>query len=193
MQCFFYGMNIEQIRSALTSEIHPTPSDADGNELASVLIVIYGQNPFIIMTEKSRNLKVHAGEISFPGGKWCEQDPDLLETAIRETKEELHLKISKENVIGQLDDVITLNSRYRITPFVAILDVIPTLTANSEVESILHIPLESFLNTMSEDNLPEHRSIQEMYTFTFEEYNIWGASARMLKQINTLLSNKNLL
>ena len=89
--------------------------------------------------------------------------------------------------------MITLNSRYRITPFVAILDVIPTLTANSEVESILHIPLESFMNTMSEDNLPEHRSIQEMYTFTFEKHNVWGASARMLKQINTLLSDKNLL
>jgi hypothetical protein len=89
--------------------------------------------------------------------------------------------------------VITLNSRYRITPFLAILDVVPTLTPNSEVESILHIPLESFLNTMSEDNLPEHRSIKEMYTFTFEKYNVWGASARMLKQINTLLSEKNLL
>ena len=96
-------------------------------------------------------------------------------------------------MIGQLEDVITLNSRYKITPFIAILDASPILTANSEVESILHIPLTSFLNTMSEDNLPEHRSIQEMYTFTFEKYNIWGASARMLKQINTLLSKKNLL
>ena len=186
-------MDIEQIRSALASEIHPILSAVDENELASVLIVIYGKNPFIIMTEKSRNLKVHAGEISFPGGKLSEQDSDLLETAIRETKEELCLEISKEHVIGQLDDVITLNSRYKITPFIAILDVVPTLTANSEVESILHIPLESFLNTMYEDNLPEHRSIQEMYAFTFEKYNIWGASARMLKQINTLLSNKNLL
>jgi hypothetical protein len=46
---------------------------------------------------------------------------------------------------------------------------------------------------MAEDNLPEHRSIKEMHTFTFEKYNIWGASARMLKQINTLLSKKNLL
>ena len=184
-------MNIEQIRSALTSKIHPTPSDVNGNELASVLIVIYGKNPSIIMTEKSRNLKVHAGEISFPGGKWCEQDQDLLETAIRETREELCLDVSKEHVIGQLDDVITLNSRYKITPFVSILDTIPALVANSEVESILHIPLESFLNTMDEDDLPEHRSIKEMYTFTFEKHNIWGASARMLKQINTLLSKKN--
>ena len=193
MQCFFYDMDIEQMRSALTGEIHPTPSNVDENKIASVLIVIYGKTPFIIMTEKAKNLKVHAGEISFPGGKWCEQDHDLLETAIRETKEELSLDISKEDVVGQLDDVVTLNSRYRITPFISILNEVPKLTANSEVESILHIPLVSFLNTMSEDNLPEHRSIMEMHTFTFEKYNVWGASARMLKQINTLLSEKNLL
>ena len=86
-------MDIEQLRSALTGEINPVLSNTDGNELASVLIVIYGKIPFIIMTEKSKNLKVHGGEISFPGGKWSEQDSDLLETAIRETKEELCLKM----------------------------------------------------------------------------------------------------
>ena len=186
-------MNIEKIRSALTSKIHAASSDElDGNKLASVLIIIYGKEPMILMTEKAKTLKVHAGEIAFPGGKWCEKDQDLLETAIRETREELGLEVSKERVIGKLDSVITLNSKYKITPFVAILETIPLLKANSEVESILYIPLMSLLNTITNDNLPEHRSIKEMYAFTFEKYNIWGASARMLKQINTLLSEKNL-
>ena len=187
-------MDTEQIRSVLTSEIKTIPpADLDGNELASFLIIIYGKNQFIIMTKKASNLKVHAGEIAFPGGKWCEKDQDLLETAIRETKEELCLDVSREHVIGQLDSVITLNSRYRITPFIAILDTVPSLTANSEVESILHIPLAPFLYTMDEDDLPEHRSIKEMYTYTFENHHVWGASARMLKQINTIFSDKKLL
>ena len=192
------------MRSALTSEILATPHDLynfpspelaelDENELASVLIIIYGKDPFVIMTEKAKNLKVHAGEIAFPGGKYHERDYDLLETAIRETKEELGLEVQKEQVIGQLNNVITLNSKYKITPFIAILETVPILIPNSEVESILHIPLVSFLNTISEDNLPEHRSIEEMYTFTFEKHHVWGASARMLKQINVLLSEKNLL
>ena len=184
-------MDIEQIRSALTSEINPTSlSELDENELASVLVIIYGKEPTILMTEKAKTLKVHAGEIAFPGGKWCAKDKDLLETAIRETKEELRLEVSKEQVVGQLDSVITLNSRYSITPFIAILDTVPSLTANSEVESILHIPLAPFLNTMDEDDLPEHRSIKEMYTFTFEKYQIWGASARMLRQIFMSLPKK---
>ena len=187
-------MDIEQIRSALTGEINPALlSELDENELASVLVIIYGKEPTILMTEKAQTLKVHAGEIAFPGGKWCEKDQDLLETAIRETKEELCLEVSKEQVVGQLDSVITLNSKYKITPFISFLENIPSLKANSEVGSILHIPLVSFLNTMAEDNLPEHRSIKEMHTFTFEKYNVWGASARMLKQINTLFSKKNLL
>ena len=191
---FFYDMDIEQIRSALTTEINPPSlSELDENKLASVLIIIYGKEPTILMTEKAQTLKVHAGEIAFPGGKWCEKDKDLLETAIRETKEELCLDVSKEQVVGQLDSVITLNSKYKITPFIAFLENIPSLKANSEVESILHIPLISFLSTMADDNLPEHQSIKEMHMFTFEKYNIWGASARMLKQISILLSEKNLL
>ena len=187
-------MDIEQVSSALTNEINPTLlSELGENELASVLVIIYGKEPTILMTEKAQTLKVHAGEIAFPGGKWCAKDKDLLETAIRETKEELCLDVSKKDVVGQLDNVITLNSKYKITPFIAILETIPSLKANSEVESILHIPLVSFLNTMAEDNHPEHRSIKEMYTYRFEKYNVWGASARMLKQINVLLSKKNLL
>jgi len=62
-------MDTEQIRSVLTSEIKTIPpADLDGNELASVLIIIYGESPFVIMTKKAKTLKVHAGEISFPGG-----------------------------------------------------------------------------------------------------------------------------
>jgi len=187
-------MDIEQIRSVLTNEIHPKPiSELDENELASVLVVIYGKEPFILMTEKAKSLKVHGGEISFPGGKWCTKDQDLLETAIRETEEELSLQISKEQVIGQLDNVITLNSKYKITPFVAILENISSLKPNSEVKTILHIPLGSFLKTMAKDTNPEHLSIKEMYTLTFEKYNIWGASARILKQIFMLFSEKKLL
>ena len=184
-------MDIEQIRSALTNEIKPTSlSKLDENELASVLIIIYGKEPMILMTEKAKTLKVHAGEISFPGGKWCEKDRDLLETALRETEEELDIRISRKQIIGQLEPVVTLNSKYMITPFVTILDRIHSIKPNSEVNSVLHIPFVPFLKTVAEDTHPEHRSIKEMYTFTFEKYQIWGASARMLRQIFMLLSKK---
>ena len=185
-------MDIDGIRTALTNEISPSQFSADGNSLASVLIIIYGNDPIILMTKKARTLKQHGGEISFPGGKWQSNDDDLLETAIRETNEELSLSVNRNQICGQLDNVITLNSKYTITPFISIIDKIPILTPNSEVESVLHIPLFSFLETISNDTDPEHNSIKEMYTLTFEKHIVWGASARMLRQLDILLKKKKL-
>ena len=158
-------------------------------DLASVLVVIYGKEPIVVMTEKPKHMKFHAGEISFPGGKLDVNDSDLLETALRETSEEIGLTISKDQVIGQLEPVVTLNSGFLILPFISIVDKIPKLEANSEVEKIFHIPLESFLKTMAKDPDPTHNLIQEMYTFEYQNQIVWGASARILKQIQSCLKS----
>jgi len=186
-------MELEKLKDALSSKIFPEISDDGKNKLASVMIVIYGTEPIIIMTEKPDTMNFHAGEISFPGGKFDQDDNDLLDTAIRETKEEIGLEISKNKVIGQLKPVTTLNSGFKIIPFVSILDSVPQLSANHEVKTILHIPMIPFLKTLADDPDPNHKSIQEMYTFTFENKIVWGASARMLKQIVDLMSNQNLI
>jgi len=186
-------MDLDKIKEALSSEICSTINNDGKNKLASVLILIYGQKPKILMTEKPKTMSIHGGEISFPGGKWIDTDKDLIETALRETREEIHLKISREQVIGQLEPVTTLNSRFTIASFVSILNDVPELKANSEVASILHIPMEPFLKTLADDTDPNHKSIQEMYTLTFMDKLVWGASARMLKQIVTLLSKNNVI
>ena len=181
-------MDTISIKNALSGKISATPQNDQNTKLASVLIVIYGKDPQVIMTEKPKHLNIHAGEIAFPGGKWMESDNDLLDTALRETKEEIGLTLERENVIGQLENVTTLNSGFTITPFVSIINDAPKLQANPEVETILHIPLLPFLKTLADDPDPNHKSIQEMYTFTFEDKIIWGASARMLKQISSRLN-----
>lgn len=185
-------MKIADLRKALSSEIHPNETSNNHTKLAAVLVVIYGDVPKILMTKKSDWLKEHAGEISFPGGKLDKRDEDLLATALRETKEEINLKISREQVTGQLKPVTTLNSGFSITPFVAVLDKLPNVQENLEVDSILHIPILPFLQTFAPDNDPQHRSIQEMYTLTFKEHLVWGASARILKQILDIMKKNNL-
>lgn len=176
-------MNLEVLKSKLSSNIDPVLSHYGKNKLASVLVLIYGDEPNILMTEKPKHLTLHPGEISFPGGKYESSDNDLLETALRETREEIGLNISRNQVLGQLKPVTTLNSSFMILPFISILDKVTSLSANSEVEKILHIPLVPFLKTMSNDPNPIHNLIEEMYTFEYQDKIIWGASARILRQI----------
>ena len=176
-------MELDEIRTKLSGTLSPIETPDGTNRLASVLVIIYGSDAKILMTEKPKHLKIHAGEVAFPGGKYSDSDTDLLDTALRETKEEVDLKLSRNQIIGQLDSVTTLNSRFTILPFVCILDEIPILKANDEVEEIFQIPLMAFLKTLSDDPDPIHKSIQEMHTFYYKEKIVWGASARILKQI----------
>ena len=186
-------MEIELLKKALSSKITPEVKHGGKTKLAAVLIVIYGKEPMIIMTERPKTMNHHAGEISFPGGTWTQHDDDLLTTALRETKEEINLDISRQQIIGQIRPVTTLNSGFTIMPFICILDKIPKLIQNSEIETILHIPFVPLLNTIGDDLDPSHKSIQEMYTFRYQHHLIWGASARMLKQMFNLLSETGLL
>ena len=180
-------MKFDNLKSILSSPIIPEIKSNLDYKLASVLIVIYGDNPTIIMTEKPKSMKFHAGEISFPGGKFDSSDSDLLDTALRETSEEIGLNVSKNDVIGQLTPVQTLTTGFLILPFVAMLEQIPPLITNSEVEKILHIPLSPFLQTVAIDTDPSHNLMDEMYTFEYQNQIVWGASARILKQIENTL------
>ena len=185
-------MSLGQIRKLLSSNIFLNIEEPNTKH-AAILIVFYGQDVKIIMTQKPMTMQQHAGEISFPGGKPVEVDVDLLETAIRETEEEISLRVPREHVIGQLNPVKTRNSGFTIIPFVAMLEAIPQLQPNSEVEEILHIPAIPFLQTLDADDDEEHRSLFEAYKLTYKDKIVWGASARMLKQIADIFKQNNLL
>ena len=178
-------MLLDDLNSLLSTPIVPDIQSNIDYRLASVLVVIYDSSPKIIMTEKPENMKLHAGEISFPGVKFDATDSDLLETALRETSEEIGLHISRDQILGQLDPVKTLNSGFLILPFVCILKEIPPLVSNSEVKKIFHIPLEPLLDTMMKDSNLDHNLIDKMYTFEYQSQIVWGASARILQQIES--------
>ncbi|MEE9512298.1 MAG: CoA pyrophosphatase, partial [Nitrosopumilaceae archaeon] len=105
-------MDTSILKNALSSNISAVVPDDVQTKHASVLVLIYGTEPKVIMTEKPKHLNIHAGEISFPGGKWNENDHDLLDTALRETDEEIGLNLSRQKVTGQLENVRTLNSGF---------------------------------------------------------------------------------
>ena len=176
-------MRLEHIRTVLDGPLDPHLSTTC--RTAAVLVIIYGNVPHIVMTQKSRHMRIHAGEISFPGGKPEASDKDLCETALRETHEEIGLAVSHSDVIGQLDPVLTRNSKFLILPFVTVLQDIPPLVPNNEVERIMHIPLESFLKTLKPDLLHGN----DMFALQYQNKSVWGASARILKHLGDLLTS----
>jgi 8-oxo-dGTP pyrophosphatase MutT (NUDIX family) len=154
---------------------------------AAVLLIIHCKNltPHVLLTRRSYNLKSHTGEISFPGGQYSSaQDLSLLDTALRETKEEVGLSFRPEEILGQLESVYTLTSNYSIVPFITIQKKIaaPKIFTN-EVDCVIDAPLEETLATFQPDIEHYHISQQGVYKFTFQGTVIWGATARILKQL----------
>jgi 8-oxo-dGTP pyrophosphatase MutT (NUDIX family) len=157
---------------------------------SSVLVIIHFNieyTPTVIFTKRSSNLRNHAGEISFPGGRVSDQDGSIIETAIRETFEEIGLPVQKEKIIGCLSPTNTYTTRIVIYPFIVILDKISfPFEPNEEVEQVIEIPLENLRDCMAVDE--EHSSRDnEMFKFSVNEYLIWGATARILKNLLDLI------
>jgi 8-oxo-dGTP pyrophosphatase MutT (NUDIX family) len=154
--------------------------------VAAVLVILFiGNNKaHVLMTKRALHLKAHPGEISFPGGVMETEDEDLLDTALRETREEIGLKLSFDSVIGQLPMVHTLTG-YEVTPFVAVLEDRPNLGSfSAEVEEVLHIPLAPLLSTHQRD--VGYEPEKGMVVYLFKHHRIWGASAKILQQIEQL-------
>lgn len=154
------------------------------DKIAGVLVIIHGSDskPSILFTKRSENLKIHASEISFPGGNFVIKDLNPLNTALRETREEIGIDISPEFILGALEPVQTLTSNYFIYPYVAMLERMPHTQPNEEVQEIFSIPVENLLRANPKNIV---RSInaqpRQSQPISWENNIIWGATARILR------------
>src|ERR687898_529344 len=151
------------------------------------LISPHLQSPFsdILLTRRSSTLKYHTGEISFPGGQYSRgEDQNLLDTALRETQEEVGLSFNPDDILGRLQTVYTLTSNFAIVPFITIKEKIPEpQILASEVDCIVDVPLHETLATFEPDVEHYHISQKGVYKFTYGGFVIWGATARIFKQL----------
>ena len=164
-----------------------------GKKEAAVLVPMFGwpDAPGLVMTERRGDLRRHAGEISFPGGR-RDQGEHLVETALREAEEEIGLAASEVEVIGALPPVGTFVTGYKINPFVGLirspeaLDLAPN---PEEVETILHSSLSELLGTRTHRRVPQSRIPLKTDTFEAEGRLIWGATARVLSHFFELIED----
>lgn len=165
------------------------PADAASATPAAVLVIIHYHNdrPHVFLTKRSSTLKSHRGEISFPGGRFVESDGTLLATALRETEEEIGIVFTPDQVAGSLRAVRTMTSNHFIVPFVTIQDMLPRhRIAAGEVEAVIDVPLVETLRSIQPDT-DHYELARDASKFTYDNNVIWGATARILKQMHGLL------
>ena len=150
---------------------------------SAVLIpLFYNQEYYVLFTERSDEVIFHKGQVCFPGGTREPSDSSLLQTALRESEEEIGLETKSIEILGELDDMLTFVTNYVISPFVAFISPPHSLRTNGrEVKGTFSVPL-SFL--MDEANFK-----QDSYAYEYEGHIIWGATARILRQLIGLLES----
>ena len=160
---------------------------------SSVMIPLYEEDDQVhmILTRRSKMMRHHTSEISFPGGNSEPEDTDEWATAKREAYEEINLDPALPKKVGTLESFITVGSKSFVTPVVATLDGRPELKANPyEVEKILHVPLtELLLPEVYHEEVWELRNGQQRNIHFFELIGdtVWGATGSMIQQFLTII------
>ena len=138
----------------------------------------------IILTKRPEHMPSHRGEIAFPGGKvQPDVDATVLDAALREAEEEISLPRAAVEIVGELDGLSTIASRFTITPFVGLLDRRPVLTPDPrEVVSILDVALTDLLDdgVFREERWDVGLPDRAVYFFELPTETVWGATARIL-------------
>jgi 8-oxo-dGTP pyrophosphatase MutT (NUDIX family) len=183
---------IDQIRKKISSRQrrvieHPPFSHA------AVLVPLFQKDKdcHLLFTKRSEEVKYHKGEISFPGGMVDEEDKELINTALREADEEIGLKERDVQIIGVLDDIVTI-TEFIVTPIVGLFPYpYPFKVSEVEIAELIEVPLASLLeeDCFSEREIFRGGQKEVVYAYQYGKHIIWGATARILNQFLDLITS----
>jgi 8-oxo-dGTP pyrophosphatase MutT (NUDIX family) len=182
---------IRAVLSGRERRIIPT----DGLKPAAVLVPLGWLNgdPCIVLTKRSMSVETHKGEISFPGGHTEPSDTGPEATALREAEEEIGLKPEHVEILGRLDDHITI-FRFHVIPVVGVIPCPYPFRMNGEADAIVTVRLADALldnSWMSEKTTLRGMDV-EFSCIPADEGFVWGATARMLRHFVELLIGREL-
>jgi 8-oxo-dGTP pyrophosphatase MutT (NUDIX family) len=144
---------------------------------------------YVVVTQRTQQVEHHKGQVSFPGGACDHDDADLLATALRETYEEIGVPPEAVDILGALDDFPTI-SYFNVTPFVGVLSQPVAYRPNQgEVETVVEVPMSFLRDPATLRVVPMERMGQviDVLFWDYGPYTIWGATARMLKNLLDLI------
>jgi 8-oxo-dGTP pyrophosphatase MutT (NUDIX family) len=158
--------------------------DAPGSTDAAVLVPLVRQPLTAVFTERRSDLRRHAGEISFPGGLQDHPEEDLRRTALREAEEEIGLDPDGVELVGALPPVGTFVTRYRIFPFVGLIEPGQSWRPQaSEVEQVLEFSLAELERGHERKRLLRKGVPVKTPTYTVGGHLVWGATARIVESL----------
>jgi 8-oxo-dGTP pyrophosphatase MutT (NUDIX family) len=176
----------------LLRDYRPRDTHAPAARRAAVLTLLYHDqgSDRVLLTKRTDTVEHHKGQICFPGGGVHDADADLTVTALRETWEEVGIRPEHVEVIGRLDDIVTV-SNFLVTPFVGVLHHTPYeyVPSAHEVAEVLEPPIADLLDdaTLVLEQR-EYEGVTRMApAYIWNGHRIWGATARMLQELLDLL------
>ncbi|WP_448211158.1 CoA pyrophosphatase [Colwellia sp. MEBiC06753] len=179
---FLQKFNLNQLAGSLHSFRYH-----DKLKEAAVLVPLIEQQGelAVIFTRRASHLKHHGGQISFPGGKVEPNDKSLIDTALRESNEEIGLLGQDIDIIGQLKPYQTITG-FNITPIIGLLNTEPHFAIDqNEVAEVFTVPLQHFIQGNSHTHVAMYHKGKKhkVHFFPYQKYNIWGATAAMLADL----------
>jgi len=155
---------------------------------AAVLVPLFEKEEdfHILLTKRTETVEYHKGQICFPGGGRHETDRDLKDTALRETFEEVGVKPEDVRVLGELDSIGTVSSNFLITPYVGVIPYPYEFQVSvDEIESLFEVPISELRDEKNyrEEVYDLDGSIMTGFVFDYQGEVIWGATARILRQL----------
>lgn len=169
--------------------LKPAPEDERKVKLSSVLLLLYPDKDGlkVCLIKRPRYMKHHAGQIALPGGR-IEANETAMETALRETNEEIGISSEKIKVLGKLSAFYVEVSRFQITPFVGWLEKNPAFKlCATEVEKIILFPIEAFKPPYSTTKLKTLTGFLDVPCVKYEGEIIWGATAMILSEFYDII------
>ena len=159
---------------------------------AAVLVplILHNDGLHLLLTKRTDSVEHHKGQISFPGGMSDPGDPTAIDTALRETDEELGIPPSFISILGTIDD-IRIPTGFVVTPVIGYIASLPPFRINAdEVAEAFQIPFSVFFNpSVRRSELRELRGMKrQVYYYDVWKEPVWGATAAIIKQFTDLLS-----
>ena len=142
------------------------------------------QAPHLVLTRRRAEMRRHAGEISFPGGRHDPQDADLSDTALREAEEEIGLPRSQVTLLGELPPTSTFATGYLIHPFIGLIPAGQLWRLSPlEVDAVIELPVQRLRESRTRTRLERRGFTFETDAYVVDEHLIWGATARIIENL----------